>query len=146
MASLVTKVCEICSASYQVIYHRKNVARYCSRPCYYKAMTKKGSIQKSCKSCGTVFLTSPSRTRVFCSNKCRGIGQRVDAYKHSASLPKALRRRGRMTACEQCGYDTEPSILGVHHIDMNHSNNALSNLIVLCPNCHSIAHMKHTPH
>lgn len=43
--------------------------------------------------------------------------------------------------CEYCG-NTEwlgqPIILELHHIDGNKTNNNLSNLQLLCPNCHSI--------
>lgn len=48
--------------------------------------------------------------------------------------------------CVRCGYSEHPEILGVHHIDEDRNNNTLSNLAVLCPNCHSLAHRKHIPH
>jgi len=38
---------------------------------------------------------------------------------------------------ERCNQKVRPHI---HHIDMNNSNNHLSNLIALCPNCHQRAH------
>ena len=38
--------------------------------------------------------------------------------------------------CAICGYEDEPKILEVHHIDENHNNNDIENLIILCPNCH----------
>lgn len=42
--------------------------------------------------------------------------------------------------CEICGISTwngKDISLTVHHKDGDHSNNAQSNLILLCPNCHS---------
>lgn len=45
--------------------------------------------------------------------------------------------------CEKCGIDKwlgEELTLHLHHIDLNHTNNNLSNLMILCPNCHSLAH------
>ncbi len=43
--------------------------------------------------------------------------------------------------CECCG-NTEwlgqPIVLELHHIDGNRTNNNLSNLQLLCPNCHSL--------
>lgn len=43
--------------------------------------------------------------------------------------------------CSKCGNDgiwqNEKLVLEVHHIDGNHSNNDISNLCLLCPNCHS---------
>ena len=43
--------------------------------------------------------------------------------------------------CECCGNSewlNRPIVLELHHIDGNHSNNALENLQLLCPNCHAI--------
>ena len=51
--------------------------------------------------------------------------------------------RNLIKECNRCGYSAYPDILGVHHIDRNRDNNDLSNLEVLCPNCHSVEHMKH---
>lgn len=42
--------------------------------------------------------------------------------------------------CELCGLDTWnnlPIPLELHHIDGNHYNNNLNNLLILCPNCHA---------
>lgn len=38
--------------------------------------------------------------------------------------------------CELCGWKEDERILEVHHIDENRQNNNLSNLMILCPNCH----------
>lgn len=38
--------------------------------------------------------------------------------------------------CSICGWDDDPRILEVHHIDGDRTNNCLSNLTILCPNCH----------
>jgi len=43
--------------------------------------------------------------------------------------------------CERCGlteWQGEKIPLEVHHIDGNRRNNELSNLQLLCPNCHSL--------
>lgn len=43
--------------------------------------------------------------------------------------------------CELCGLTTwlnQPIPLELHHKDCNHFNNDFSNLILLCPNCHSM--------
>ena len=43
--------------------------------------------------------------------------------------------------CEICGigevWNGMPLVLQVHHIDGNNTNNRLSNIQILCPNCHS---------
>ncbi len=39
--------------------------------------------------------------------------------------------------CSVCGWCEDDGILQVHHIDEDRQNNALNNLIILCPNCHA---------
>jgi hypothetical protein len=39
--------------------------------------------------------------------------------------------------CAHCGYGI-PDVLEVAHIDCNRSNNDISNLVILCPNCHKM--------
>ena len=42
--------------------------------------------------------------------------------------------------CEECGikeWNGKPIVLQMHHIDGNSKNNSISNLRLLCPNCHS---------
>lgn len=45
--------------------------------------------------------------------------------------------------CERCGLKewlNEPIPLELHHINGNHYDNSLSNLQILCPNCHSLTY------
>lgn len=45
--------------------------------------------------------------------------------------------------CELCGNTEwlgEPIPLELHHKDYNHYNNELNNLMIVCPNCHTILH------
>ena len=57
-----------------------------------------------------------------------------------------LRRDGYM--CRVCDYAPSTILLGkiqalhIHHIDKNRKNNEHSNLITLCPSCHSKLHHK----
>ncbi len=44
--------------------------------------------------------------------------------------------------CAVCGYNNVLDILEVHHIDGNRANNDISNLIILCPNCHRLVTLK----
>lgn len=57
--------------------------------------------------------------------------------------------------CAYCGYGIR-DVLEVGHIDCNRSNNAITNLVILCPNCHkmhdldlistaTIIHMRDSP-
>ena len=65
----------------------------------------------------------------------------------SDALKKRLIREGfKKRNCESCGaskwLDGEIPI-DLHHIDGNHFNNTLSNLEILCPNCHTFGDAKH---
>ncbi len=41
--------------------------------------------------------------------------------------------------CERCGYE-KTEILNVHHKNRDRSHNDLSNLELICPNCHGEEH------
>ena len=45
----------------------------------------------------------------------------------------------RGTKCERCGY-SKLEILHVHHKDRDRKNSDLSNLELICPNCHCEEH------
>jgi hypothetical protein len=39
--------------------------------------------------------------------------------------------------CAHCGFGI-PAVLEVSHIDCNHENNDVNNLVILCPTCHKM--------
>jgi hypothetical protein len=57
-------------------------------------------------------------------------------------LPHFIRKQIYKRANGQCEnpFCHSGGRLEIHHIDMNHNNNKLYNLIALCPNCHADAH------
>ena len=57
----------------------------------------------------------------------------------SARTKVLIRAKGR---CEKCGHYLDDVKPHIHHKDGNPKNNKLSNLKVLCPNCHSNVHDK----
>lgn len=65
-----------------------------------------------------------------------------DVNVKSHILKEKLIRDGiKENKCELCGISMWLGVqlpLELHHIDGNHFNNELSNLQILCPNCHSI--------
>jgi len=138
--------CAECGSKFTHISSRVNKAKYCSPNCYHKAMSKKGKTQYHCLHCGIGFLGALSQNRKYCSKKCVGKSAKETFDPVFTTVRKAMLRRGLILKCNQCGYDTEPKILGVHHKDRNRKNNDLSNLEVLCPNCHSLEHSKHICH
>jgi hypothetical protein len=60
----------------------------------------------------------------------------------SARLRKRLVSEGhKENNCEKCGINEwmgQKITLELHHIDGNRINNRLENLVILCPNCHSL--------
>ncbi len=124
--------CKICGKDFSVIRHRMNTARYCSRPCYYKGLAHSGSVEVPCDWCGKIVHKPPSHTfrKNFCSLPCRALGM---------STFKQVFQRG---ACERCGWCLEPAVLVIHHKDRDKRNNAVSNLELLCWNCHMLEHFR----
>jgi predicted restriction endonuclease len=55
----------------------------------------------------------------------KAINYRKLAFKHYAPL------------CAHCGFGV-PAVLEVAHIDCNHQNSDIGNLVILCPNCHKM--------
>lgn len=64
------------------------------------------------------------------------------AYVKSSKLKDKLIRDGlKENKCENCGISSwlgVDLVLELHHKNGNHYDNNLDNLIILCPNCHSI--------
>ena len=141
-----TGICEICNKAFNYIACREGKAKYCSRQCYYKAQHLKGTIIQRCLFCQKEFRTSPSHKRKYCSRLCKNEAMKKTKTGGFRYVRDALHRRGLVTKCVECGYSTHPEILGIHHSDKSKQNNSLANLLVLCPNCHSLKHKKHIPH
>lgn len=142
----IKRVCEICKNEFEHISSRCNKAKYCSRKCYHKAQHKKGKTTYKCIHCEKVFQGSLSHNRKFCSKECVGKSQRQIWKPKFTTVRKKMLRENLIQKCEICAYDKFKEILGIHHIDGNRKNNERENLMVLCPNCHSIEHRKHISH
>lgn len=142
----ITANCAECGVEFNHISSRANKAKYCNPDCYHKAMSKKGKTQYSCVHCGIGFLGALSQKRKFCSKSCVNKAFKEIWKPDFSTVRKSMLLRGMLLKCVRCGFDAEPKILGVHHKDRNRKNNTLENLEVLCPNCHSLEHAKHTPH
>lgn len=138
------KNCEICNKEFEFIHVRKDRAKYCSRKCYYKAQHLKGTIKYECQFCNKLFRSSPSHKRKFCSKKCVN-NAKISVFDKPTfqTVRKYMAKRNLINQCQKCGFKKYKKILGIHHKDKNRNNNSLDNLVVLCPNCHSIEHIKH---
>jgi len=143
---LISAICKICGKQFFHISSRCNKAKYCSRLCFHRSQIGRGSVEHTCLHCGKVFRDSPCKKRKYCSKKCVNKSSIDDWHPKYTTVRKKMIRQGVIKKCEKCGYDENIHILGVHHKDGNRKNNEKINLMVLCPNCHSLIHDKHISH
>ena len=114
---------------------------YCSRDCYGISCRK----EHSCSVCKVPILSREKKKT--CSRKCSNINRAGIKYKglkrrDKVTTQRILKQRiieNRGALCQKCSFDYS-KILVVHHKDRNRENNSLSNLELLCPNCHALEH------
>ena len=122
-----------------------------------KETFNKGTAYKSiCAFCGKEFVTSPSHIYKFCSQKCAGEYMKqkkimdwksglisgTSQYTTSKFIRNFLLKKYN-NSCQICGWNkmnkfTNKVPLQIHHIDGDSTNNKEENLLLLCPNCHSL--------
>ncbi len=142
-------VCAKCGVVFSDKTHHRAKRKFCSHQCSVGSR-KNGTTQK-CKECSTDIYVIPSYNtagtgkKTFCSRACqlqswsrdRKTAQRASTYRRNAWLHFEKR-------CGDCGYNSHPEILIIHHIDGNRANGKLTNLVPLCQNCHCLRHIKMT--
>ena len=74
--------------------------------------------------------------RMYCDRKCMSVGHTKEVCS-SLSHSRIKAHRLVKTHCEMCATTGR---LHVHHKDANPHNNALANLMTLCPSCHQQIH------
>jgi len=136
--------CFVCK---KAIYRRpseieKNEGRvYCSVNCYGIACRK----EKPCIVCKKLILAGLNKKTCgrSCANIQRaGIKYKIGSPRDKVKSQQALKLRllkARGTKCERCNY-VKYEILQIHHKDRNRNHNDLSNLELICPNCHYEEH------
>jgi hypothetical protein len=98
-----------------------------------------------CKNCGKPVKRRPSQ---YCSCSCYGQSRRLKIVESDTKNidPRLLKRHlleTRGHRCEVCGITEwmgRAAPLELDHKDGNPFNNDLSNLRLICPNCHSQTH------
>ncbi|UYE98810.1 HNH endonuclease [Xanthomonas phage XbC2] len=128
---------------------------YCNHSCSAKSSNVKRKIIRTCIHCNSILS---GKQKVYCSNSCQSNydytayinrwlnGDELGFVGKTLQLSKYVRRYLHEiygTSCSNCGWDEKhPSdnrtLTEVDHIDGDASNNLLSNLRILCPNCHSM--------
>lgn len=142
--------CSVCNKEYEIELKRynakikENSAFYCSDEC----KSHKNSVLCKCANCGKEIWRTKSQLarsktgNVFCSRSCaNSLNNKI--FKSGNNHPSFKGTDYRKLAfntyphcCAVCGYDEDIRLLEVHHIDENHNNNNVENLILLCPLCH----------
>ncbi len=143
--------CKLCNRRFYAkpSWIKSGGGKYCSRKCQY-ASYRKGRVV-SCFICGKRVYKSPRylkrATKHFCSKSCQTkwrntifIGSKHANWKEGRYAYRSVLSRHKIPRlCKLCK-TKDSRILAVHHIDMDHSNNRLSNLVWLCHNCHFLVH------
>lgn len=109
---------------------------------------------KQCAYCGKILNRYGV---IYCSQECANnskIDNKVELWLNDSK--EGTRKDGTLSttirnyllkqanySCQECGWNkinptTNKVPLEIHHIDGNYLNNDISNLKVLCPNCHSL--------
>jgi hypothetical protein len=143
---VVTLPCARCGRNFTVIGSKKHRI-YCSRDC--SNPPRPPTAERPCGWCGKMFTPRSHHEQRCCSTSCSRNAFNADKRKanQNAGLFADYREAKsallwNMAACQECGWKAEPAILELHHIDRNRRNNHLSNLKLLCPNCHTLGHYR----
>ena len=157
----IDKNCLNCQKMFPALIREINRGngKFCSLQCsgiYNAKQRPKPEPNVSCAYCGISFYKSNSKQAIsksglyFCCREHKDAAQRIGGIKaimppHYGETVKdyrtlAFKVAGKPRICERCGYDTHEAAIIVHHKDRNRDNNDISNLEVLCANCHAIEH------
>lgn len=149
------------NCQHEVYIENKEIARgngkFCSRKCSgeYKSknvVPKEPNV--SCAHCGVKFYMNDTKRKnsksglYFCCRKHKDIAQCIGGIQaimpaHFGNGSRSYREiafRAKPKQCERCQFDKHDAAIIVHHKDRNRENNNISNLEVLCANCHAIEH------
>jgi predicted nucleic acid-binding Zn ribbon protein len=119
--------------------------KYCGRSCAVTCNNAKRKLVKNevCKACGTTV-----HNQTYCSKDCYNKFKKNKKYNdwlyHGGMVGVRVLRlyliillSHRCTKCTHSEWNGQPIPLEVEHIDGNSENNLISNLTLLCPNCHA---------
>lgn len=154
-----------CPACGDAIPFEKRSNKFCNRSCAAKHnnlgvarnVSPESRIITGCAFCGANISRRTRYDLIFCNNKCSA------EYRHKEFITKWLagketgtKKSGGFSShlkkyllekhqgqCSQCGWHelnpyTNKAPLEIHHKDGNSQNNTEENLVLLCPNCHSL--------
>ena len=137
--------------------------KFCNQSCAAKYNNKhyskrtKGRVKPKCLNCGKI-IDDQRYDRKYCNSKCQGEKRRKDVFQkvaneeftslgNKASIDRTSKQyliQLHGEKCMKCGWDeknkwTNKVPIELNHIDGNPENHSLSNLELVCPNCHSLS-------
>lgn len=140
------RICLNCGKEINVT--KKSEKKFCNNSCAAKYNNHKRKKIRLCLNCGKEL---DCKQKKFCSNTCGSFYKRKLIFKKiengDCSLPGKnyknylIHKYGEK--CMKCGWNevseySKKIPIELEHIDGNSENNNLSNLKLLCPNCHSL--------
>lgn len=143
MVRKANSFCQICK---KAIYRRpieiSSGAVYCSRTCCGIGQRT----EHTCRICGNRYVGAKKTCSRICANiaragiKYNGLNASNRATRSALLKNSVARKRGGL--CERCA-ESNFAILQIHHKHERHrgGTDTLSNLELLCPNCHATHHL-----
>ena len=119
----------------------KSVNHFCSRSCAAKFNMRKRKIILFCLRCNQELDNKTQKQ--FCSISCAALQQSDQKVISGNASVKALKRfllakRGHQCeVCKNTEWQDQPIPLDMDHINGNSTNNDMTNLRLICPNCHA---------
>ena len=133
--------CYLCNKSIERQQYRlkKNKKHFCSWVCKAAYNIK---LTLNCKICNKEFKVWNGRKNAkYCSNECKW------SDKTYLKRPSNIQNNDRQNAlttygneCELCGWNL---LVEVHHVDGDRNNHNIDNLMILCPNHHTLTEDKY---
>ncbi len=124
------------STSYSDVCRKLNLDVYGGSVTYISNKIKKFNIDTS-HFVGRIYTKGFAKRPIedYLSNK-----QSVSSHHLKNRLIKEGYFEHKCYKCNETEWFGEPIPIELHHKDCNHKNNNLSNLTILCENCHAIEH------
>lgn len=136
----------LCKNCDEILAYEKRTSKFCNRSCSAafnnaekSKSSKKEIVSIECLSCGSITTNSK-----YCNNICQQNYQwelsksKVSKLSHGRLKKLLIETHGHK--CQICNLDSwrnQKIPIEMDHIDGNNENNDLSNLRLLCPNCHA---------
>ena len=132
--------CKNCGKEFN--HYSYDTQEYCSKGCYFESVRNKRPIV-FCIVCGKEVVKHESLVKRnnnnYCNRECynnRAKDGLKNIKRHTSHYSNLL----DIASCE-CG-ENRKYLLEIHHIDGNNGNNNISNIEILCSNCHMKRHLK----